>query len=77
MFGHGWLRILWLHGVSLMLGWNMGLEIIAFHPNSGGTFAGTTLGDASPPAMPVNGKSSIFVQENTPVYPLDRGMPGR
>jgi hypothetical protein len=31
----------------LMLGWNMGLEIIAFHPNSGGTFAGTSLGDES------------------------------
>src|SRR5258705_2967175 len=27
----------WLHVVSLMPGWNMGLEIIAFHPNPEGT----------------------------------------
>jgi hypothetical protein len=33
--GHGWLQILSLHVVSLILTWNLGLEIVAIHPNSG------------------------------------------
>src|SRR5450631_129988 len=37
LVAHGWLRIPWLHGVYLTPGWNMGLEIVAIHPNSGGT----------------------------------------
>jgi hypothetical protein len=41
--GHGWLQIPWLqilalNGLSLTPGWNMGLEIVAIHPNSGGTW---------------------------------------
>ena len=31
-------RILWLHGLSVTPGWNMGLEIVAIHPNCGGTW---------------------------------------
>jgi hypothetical protein len=39
--GHGWLQVLWLqilalNGLSLMLAWKIGLEIVAIHPNSGG-----------------------------------------
>jgi hypothetical protein len=34
--GHGWLLILSPHVVvSLMLTWNLGLEIVAIHPDSG------------------------------------------
>jgi hypothetical protein len=41
--GHGWLQILWLqilslNGLSLMLAPNLGLEIVAIHPDSGGTW---------------------------------------
>ena len=39
VFGHGWLlwlRILSPHVLSLMLGWNLDLEIVAIHPDSGG-----------------------------------------
>src|SRR6266851_6246420 len=46
--GHGWLQILWLqslslqilslNGSSLMLAPNLGLEIVAIHPDSGGTW---------------------------------------
>src|SRR5258706_15629439 len=32
--GHGWLQILSLHVVSLILVWNLGLEMVAIHPNS-------------------------------------------
>jgi hypothetical protein len=40
--GHGWLQVLWLqilalNGLSLTPGWNIGLEIVAIHPNSEGT----------------------------------------
>src|ERR1700726_3915185 len=34
---HGSLQILTAHDLSLMLGSNLGLEIVAIHPNSGGT----------------------------------------
>jgi hypothetical protein len=41
LVGHGWLRIgvksSWLPIASLMPAGNMGLEIIAFHPNPAGT----------------------------------------
>src|SRR5258706_9708842 len=33
--GHGWLQILLSPAVNLMLAWNLGLEIVAIHPNSG------------------------------------------
>src|SRR5216684_7646957 len=43
LVGHGWLQIPWLqilalNGLSLTPGWNMGLEIVAIHPNSGATW---------------------------------------
>jgi hypothetical protein len=38
LVGHGRLRISWLHVVSLMPGGNMGLEIVAIHPNPEGTW---------------------------------------
>ena len=36
MAGHGWLQILLPQIVSLMLGRNLGLEIVAIHPNPEG-----------------------------------------
>src|SRR5260221_11458779 len=43
LVGHGWLQVLWLqilalNGLSLAPGRNMGLEIVAIHPNSGETW---------------------------------------
>src|ERR1700694_2815259 len=35
LVGHGWLQTLSPHVLSLMLAWNLGLEIVAIHPNSG------------------------------------------
>jgi hypothetical protein len=38
VFGHGWLQISSPHGSSLMIVLNLGLEIVAIHPDSGENF---------------------------------------